>query len=328
MLAEAIELEKVEGFPLQCVRMEGVPRKPVSLWELMKSFQLNRLAISLTELQQHYDDCLNGRDAAANHQGSFPISPPSKPGTIQLKNMMVCLDSLEKICTEIGLSAASSQIGLIHMHHEQFDGQADYSEWCGDLRNALNVLMGDMWHVQVVQVESGHSDWVNNESLFGTQVKSVFKEACGDIREAGNCIAVGSGTAAVFHLMRVAECGILKLCEHLGITRVRRSNKPKEKKYIPIDYTQWEKMWGAINAKVDAKLNKLRPGKRKQETGEFYYSLLQDIKGFKDAYRNHVMHNRKNYSTKEAEAVFEHVKRFMSSLADKLGPQADWLEDL
>ena len=50
-----------------------------------------------------------------------------------------------------------------------------------------------------------------------------FKSAKDDIGAAGNCYAADLHTAAVFHLMRVAEKGMKALARHLGIKKVTKT---------------------------------------------------------------------------------------------------------
>jgi hypothetical protein len=89
-------------------------------------------------------------------------------------------------------------------------------------------------------------------------------------------------------------------------------------KYTPISYTDWETMLNQLQDKVDSKINKMKRGKRKQAAQEFYYPVLQDIRGIRDAWRNHVMHTRAIYIKEEADAILAHVKRLMALLALKL----------
>jgi hypothetical protein len=49
----------------------------------------------------------------------------------------------------------------------------------------------------------------DKEHLFGETVSQKFKDASGDIESAGNCLALGQGTACVFHLMRAMDGGYL-----------------------------------------------------------------------------------------------------------------------
>jgi hypothetical protein len=70
---------------------------------------------------------------------------------------------------------------------------------------------------------------------------------------------------------------------------------------------------------VDTKIEKMKRGKSKQEAQEFYYPVLQEIKAVRDAWRNHLMHTRADYSAKDADAIFGHVMRLMCTLAPKVG---------
>jgi hypothetical protein len=65
---------------------------------------------------------------------------------------------------------------------------------------------------------------------------------------------------------------------------------------------------------VNDKLAKIKRGKKKQQLQEFYNPALSEIEAFKDAWRNHVMHNRKVYAAEDALAILAHVKRFLTLL--------------
>jgi hypothetical protein len=60
-------------------------------------------------------------------------------------------------------------------------------------------------------VQPDRSQYAEVDQLFGSQVYAAFPSARRDIREAGNCLAVDAGTAAVFHLMRAAEVALRAL---------------------------------------------------------------------------------------------------------------------
>ena len=55
------------------------------------------------------------------------------------------------------------------------------------------------------------------EKLFGEEVIKSFPSTMVDIEEAGKCLAVGRGTACVFHLCRVLELGLRATAKRLGI---------------------------------------------------------------------------------------------------------------
>jgi hypothetical protein len=54
----------------------------------------------------------------------------------------------------------------------------------------------------------------------------------------------------------------------------------------------------------------------------FYRGALGEFEGFKDAYRNNVMHARKSYNEHEALALLNHVRDFMERLAAKIDETA------
>jgi hypothetical protein len=241
-----------------------------------------------------------------------------KPEPEWLDEVMKCLADAEGLCRDVKLDGARRKIVHTNGHLKRNKERIDFSSLSTDLRNVGEMIASDFRHRKFIQIDSDFSSYVDNDNLFGPEVSAVFRSAVPDIREAGNCIAIDCGTAAVFHLMRAVECALRALCVHLGVTRIRRSNKPKDAKYVLIAWAQWGKMLNTCEARVKDRMDKLGPGKRKQEMQELYIPLVQDIRGFKDAFRNHVMHSRKYYSQQDAKAILGHVKRFMLSLAPRV----------
>lgn len=248
--------------------------------------------------------------------------PGGKPSETMAKAFAEHFEKAVEVCSAVGLIEAKKHVRLIS-GHLKFDGMdSDHSSYAADFRNAYGAMMSDLWSRKFVQVDSVYTDYLDNEALFGTAVNDAFPSAKDDIKSAGNCLAFENGTAAVFHLMRAVEWSLRGLCKHFGIIRIPRSKKPSiRKKYIPLEYSQWEKMLEELQEGVDKKIDKMAAGKRKREMQQFYYPLLQDIKGFKDAFRNHTMHSRDattKYNQDEAKAVFTYVQRFLMVLATRV----------
>jgi hypothetical protein len=165
---------------------------------------------------------------------------------------------------------------------------------------------------RAVQLDNIDKDWI--------EVQKQFPSAISDIRDAVECYALDKNTAAVFHAMRVVEWGLRALCVNLGFRRLRQKFKKSGGKvsYIPIEYSEWEKILTQLQDRVDAKIVKVKRRPLKQQLQEFYYPALQDIRGIRDAWRNHVMHTRQEYKPKDADAVLDHVKRLMNTLATRI----------
>lgn len=157
---------------------------------------------------------------------------------------------------------------------------------------------------------------VRESSPQWTPILSVFTNTFEDVQDSQDCFAVGKDTAAVFHLMRVAEWGLRALCIHFGLRRIKSKIKATGKvELTPIEYAVWELLLGQLHAKVRTRILKLKRGSTKQKAQELYYPLLEDVQAFKEAWRNHVMHSRKSYTPEDVLAIASHVRRFMGTLA-------------
>ena len=144
--------------------------------------------------------------------------------------------------------------------------------------------------------------------MFGEKVYDNFPSTRQELKEAANCLAVDLPTAAVFHLMRISETGMRVLLEDRQIT-------PKK----PFDLQTWQELLNELETEI-RKINDWPNtlGLAKTQAQEFYNNAKAELYGFKDAWRNHVMHNRKRYSFDEAKGVLDHVERFVRALAERI----------
>jgi len=73
-----------------------------------------------------------------------------------------------------------------------------------------------------------------------------------------------------------------------------------------------------IKQRIAVRVAKAPRGPGKQDSQEFYNPAVDNIERFKDAYRNHVMHTRREYTGTEALAIFDQVRHFMMRLAPQI----------
>lgn len=156
---------------------------------------------------------------------------------------------------------------------------------------------------------------------FGIKVFTAFKDARKDAQQIALCLVAGASTAAVFHMMRVVEHGVRELGRELGLRKIKEVSKTGKVKLVPIENVTWDRLHVQIRGKIDRRLSKLRPGPAKDRKEAYYSSLLHDFQGFKEAWRNHVMHSRAHYGPDEAENVMSHVERFMKAVAETVDAQ-------
>lgn len=135
-----------------------------------------------------------------------------------------------------------------------------------------------------------------------------FPSAKDDCREAVYCYVLERNTASIFHSMRVAEIGLR------GLARRMTVKLPKGRK---LEWGEWQAILREMSKKTDA-IGQTKAGPRKDEILEFYNGAIGQFNGFKDEFRNQVMHVRKTYDESDAEKSLTRVRDFMEKLADKI----------
>lgn len=264
----------------------------------MKQFDLPRLIVIHSKLD-------SGCAALKGISGSFENSDTSL--------WLNFLTDIRDYCETVGFDHANAKAFGIRLELEKFPEKftgVSLATHLEGLRDDLNICM---FSHRFVQVEGVVRKYLASVFLFGEDVKKSFPNAASDIQNAGDCIAVDLNTAAVFHLMHVVEWGLRALAVDVGLSDVVMNRKTG--KTAPLEYAEWERILDQLPEKIEAKIEAMPRGEAKQKAQEFYYSASSEIRGFKEAWRNHVMHTRRSYTREDALAVFSHVQRFMQSLA-------------
>lgn len=142
-----------------------------------------------------------------------------------------------------------------------------------------------------------------------SRIFDKFPSAKEECEEAVYCYALERDSACVFHSMRIAE---------IGLRALARRTKVKLPKGRPLEWGQWSELIREIQKKTDHIANKARAGPTKDETLDFYNGCIGQFLGFKDEFRNQVMHKRKNYDQGQAQSALSRVRDFMDKLASKI----------
>jgi hypothetical protein len=129
-----------------------------------------------------------------------------------------------------------------------------------------------------------------------------------EIESGVDCFALGHHTAAIFHFMRVVEYGLRATAKKL------RARLPKNKR---IEWSEWQVVLTAMEKKVEIAKQSVR-GKKKAAELDFYSGALSHFAGFKDMYRDSVMHVRREYADWEAEMAMRNVRDFMNKLSTRV----------
>jgi hypothetical protein len=130
-------------------------------------------------------------------------------------------------------------------------------------------------------------------AAFGEGFWDKFKGARDDLEHAGNCLALGEGTACVLHLMRMLEIVVRYLGERLNIT-------------IDLKDT-----WGSILQILDGKIEGLPAASVEEQQKKHQWSECRNyLWHVKRAHRDDSMHGRRAYTPAEAKEVLDAIKVF------------------
>jgi HEPN domain-containing protein len=200
---------------------------------------------------------------------------------------------LLRLQREMGECGALLPLPVFRAHLTKFDAA------CGDRREQdILAIWGSLPGILETELESHLFLWVKPElaqffgARFSETIDAKFPKTISDTENAGKCLAIGQGTACVFHLMRAMESAIQALCERLGISNTNRE-------------------WGKLLSDLHKKIEEMDKGAARNAWSESHAHLYH----VKQAWRNDTMHPNEKYTDDEALEVYRAVKAFMSHLA-------------
>jgi hypothetical protein len=237
------------------------------------------------------------------HGGDAPVPDD------MLRRFTDLLDQTEEMFSTFQFQSAIERLPRVRraIHFDptiaRFQSELDYlaNEILGELNAKTFLYVADDRKAYILSLQP----------LFGNKVYANFPSARFDIGDAGKCLAVELNTAAVFHLMRVAEIGLRTLAWD---RRVKVLQKNRE---IPLDLATWEEIIRELE-KAETAIQGFKKTHAREAQFEFYHGAMMEFKRFKNVFRNRVMHTREEYDRDQAHSVFTHVRDFMKILAGKI----------
>jgi hypothetical protein len=96
--------------------------------------------------------------------------------------------------------------------------------------------------------------------------------------------------------------------------------KRKVTKKVKLEFAQWQQIIDQIEKKIKfpAPRHRTISQERRVESVVFYKDAMSSFYCFKEIWRNHVMHSRKNYDATEALRTCSLVRNFMQRLAKQV----------
>jgi hypothetical protein len=277
---------------------DGFP-KTLGLWDVMNNFNAYAFLDRFGRLQRL--DAALGSAQANSHRNELDQD---------LEEFIRVLALMKEVCAGNDMLESVRLMERIDRHLTNHTHDA--SSIRTQVRHVIDAVAEETNKKRFLYIRSEYGHFLSG-NIFDAKTRVMFSNAVGDMEEAGNCLAVECSTAAVFHLMRVAEHGVRKLARSrkIGVKFVHSRKKQ------PLDHACWGDVVGAIKGKISQiKKNDAITGNKEQQQIMFYSNAADHCTYMKDIFRNQVNHLGKPYSQAEAVAIFGRVRDFMTFLAE------------
>lgn len=223
------------------------------------------------------------------------------------------IDAFVIACDGLGMRSTALAARMVHQYVDPLSDASPPAVYAA-LDGMLAQASKELGEQKFIFVPPEAHKYVTETHVFVPDMKplpSSFPSADPHLWDAGNAHAVGLHTACVYYLMCAAEIGLRAFARHLRV----KLHKTKG----PIDWAMWEDILTAIGNKVEERARGAKkPKPVKASDRAFYRGVLAEFQGFKDIYRNDVMHVRVRYGPAEAVVALEKVNSFMRRLGERV----------
>lgn len=217
-----------------------------------------------------------------------------------------CFKQIEEQCRSIGLRLSADTAKDAWKALEEDTQHLLNCQWLRDGASNLKSLIGrEMESHGFFYISPEKSKFwprINDRNAIGDSVADAFGSSYFDAGQAGISLAIGLGTACVFHSMRVLEIGLAALGAVFDVS---------------LAHTNWEPAIREIERKIREMRTdpawKTNPDRNSRQ--EAFAQAASHFGVLKDAWRNYTMHTRGKYTEDEAELIFLNVRSFMQKLA-------------
>jgi hypothetical protein len=158
-------------------------------------------------------------------------------------------------CVTLGLSSSAQKCGRIHAAMEGKNGSIRYEE-CGEWLKDLRERLEDDLHAHLfLQLTPKEAELYNNPTKQWEPVIHRFPKTKIDVEESSKCFSLNRYAASLFHMLLVAEYGVIAVAELLGVAgdkpgwgALDRLQKTNDKKWS--DKTLVEKQYSDLLGKI------------------------------------------------------------------------------
>lgn len=290
-----------------CLWQEN-PYRLVSLWEIVRKFNVPGLLMSLDTLNN-----LQAVVAKIAHRQHGGVQVPEE----QIQHAQVFVGLAKEFCKEAEFKASlrlmdSFLFSLDRTGMEDLPGlrRIDASTFVTEIGHLTRTLNEELQDHRYLLVAKDRIEFLSEG--FDEKILDAFPSARYDITEACGCLAVELNTAAVFHLMRAAEYGLRALAYDRRV-KVRKG---------PLDLATWDDILKELET-CERMIEGYPRTQAREAQYKFYHGAAIEFRAFKNTWRNRFFHTREAWAEEQdrdkAKSVLIHVRAFMGILATRIG---------
>lgn len=227
-------------FPPSIIQPKFLPLRGmelITLWDMIQFLADELLALTHT-LELHSANAFwKGREDAAK------------------ADCEVLLDLLEETgrrCKDLDLIKTGAIVAGFKLQFKSSPPITSYQVIHSHLTSILSSISGELREKTFTFVPAKKAIYFEKDNLFDDGVSKGFGSAVDHIKNAGNCLAADLNTAAAYHLMCIANLGLIGLARRLRVI-IKRT---------PLEYAEWQTMIDKVEKKLKQKTVK-PPGNKK-----------------------------------------------------------------
>jgi hypothetical protein len=235
--------------------------------------------------------------------------PEQLPDEEEFRRLIEQLGGMKALCTQIKLPVSTKILSdAIREFHQRLPKQKEAHQRMGQWFRCFEAELESAHFMLVLPHRTPYwtSSAIDVNSIIGSEIDYLlknlanFQDAQYDAREAGNCFAFERFTACVYHLMRVAEHGLVCVARSIGV--------PEEK---------ISKGWDGCIQGIESEIKRIsstKPTADWQEQTKKYNSLCSWFATMKVGWRNPVSHVPRTYDESKASSMFGAVRTLFEDL--------------
>ena len=179
-----------------------------------------------------------------------------------------------------------------------------------EIDELLGAVQFDSQDEYIAHYAKSRVSYIKDAKEEWAEVFQAFPSARGEVMSGLDCYALGHRAAAVFHMSRVGEIGLISIGRERGVQSVRGGS-------VPIAYGTWGDVLRAIEPKVE-EIRKQPNGPQKEAALRFYLTVLSDLRAIQSLYRDATMHLRSEYDDGDAQSAIFRAKCLMDMLSTRI----------